>query len=240
MAQQREYIKISGSVEDVIFKNEETGFCVLDLDIGGELVCAVGAMGAVEAGEELELTGYYETHSVHGTQFRVQMCERRLPATSGAIRRYLASGVVKGIGPATAKRIVDRFGDDTLRVIEEDPMRLAEVQGISRAKAEKMAESFKQVFGVRSLMLFLSQHGIDPVKSVAVYKKWGFSAMERIQENPYILSLSEIGVPFSVSDSIADTLSLPKDAPERVRDRRAHARPDWHSTRPSRSVSRQW
>lgn len=216
MAQQREYIKISGSVEDVIFKNEETGFCVLDLDIGGELVCAVGAMGAVEAGEELELTGYYETHSVHGTQFRVQMCERRLPATSGAIRRYLASGVVKGIGPATAKRIVDRFGDDTLRVIEEDPMRLAEVQGISRAKAEKMAESFKQVFGVRSLMLFLSQHGIDPVKSVAVYKKWGASAMERIRENPYILSLSEIGVPFSVSDSIADTLSLPKDAPERV------------------------
>ena len=216
MAQQREYIKISGSVEDVIFKNEETGFCVLDLDIGGELVCAVGAMGAVEAGEELELTGYYETHSVHGVQFRAQMCERRLPATAGAIRRYLAGGVVKGIGPATARRIVDKFGDDTLRVIEEDPMRLAEVQGISRAKAEKMAEAFRQLFGVRSLMLFLSQHGIDPVKSVAVYKKWGASAMERIRENPYILSLSDIGVPFSTSDAIAQTLSLPKDAPERV------------------------
>ena len=216
MAQQREYIKISGSVEDVIFKNEETGFCVLDLDIGGELVCAVGAMGAVEAGEELELTGYYETHSVHGVQFRAQMCERRLPAPAGAIRRYLAGGVVKGIGPATARRIVDKFGDDTLRVIEEDPMRLAEVQGISRAKAEKMAEAFRQLFGVRSLMLFLSQHGIDPVKSVAVYKKWGASAMERIRENPYILSLSDIGVPFSTSDAIAQTLSLPKDAPERV------------------------
>ena len=78
--------------------------------------------------------------------------------------------MVKGIGPATARRIVDKFGDDTLRVIEEDPMRLAEVQGISRAKAEKMAEAFRQLFGVRSLMLFLSQHGIDPVKSVAVYK----------------------------------------------------------------------
>lgn len=217
MTKQHTYIKISGSVEDVIFKSEETGFCVLDVDVGGELVSAVGVMGTVEAGEELELTGYYETHSVHGVQFRVQMCERRLPATSGAIRRYLASGVVKGIGPAIAGRIVDQFGDDTLKIIEENPMRLAEVKGISMAKAEKLAESFKQVFGVRVLMLFLSQHGIDPVKSVAVYKKWGASAMDRIKENPYILSLSDIGVPFSASDAIADALSLPKDAPDRLK-----------------------
>ena len=151
----QEYVKISGCVEEIIYKNEDTGFCVLDVSVDNELICAVGTMVSVEPGEELELTGYFDTHPVHGEQFKVQMVERRLPATSSAIRRYLSSGVVKGIGPATARNIVNCFGDDTLKIIEESPMRLAEVPGISAAKAQKLAGAFAQVFGVRTLMMFL-------------------------------------------------------------------------------------
>ncbi len=212
----QEYVKISGCVEEIIYKNEDTGFCVLDISVDNELICAVGTMVSVEPGEELELTGYFDTHPVHGEQFKVQMVERRLPATSSAIRRYLSSGVVKGIGPATARNIVNCFGDDTLKIIEESPMRLAEVPGISAAKAQKLAGAFAQVFGVRTLMMFLSKYQITPMQSVAIYKEWGTGAMDLIKQNPYILSRASFGISFATADAMALAFHLPPENEDRI------------------------
>lgn len=213
---EREYVELEGSVENIVFSNQDTGFTVLDLNIGEELVNVVGSLLSVEVGEELKLTGYYETHSTYGLQFKAQMYERNLPATSNAICKYLSSGVVKGIGPVTARRIVDKFGKDTLQIIEETPLRLTEIKGITKVKAEKLANDFKEVFGVRALMLFLSKHNINPMQSVMIWKKWGVIALDIIKENPYILCTSDLGINFATSDNIAQSFSIPKDNEERI------------------------
>lgn len=214
---EQEYIKLEGSVESVTFSSNDTGFTVLELNTGEELVCVVGTLPGVEEGEELKLTGYFQTHTTYGMQFKAQLYERSLPATESAICKYLASGVVKGIGPVTAKRIVEKFKSDTFQIIEEAPERLTEVQGINKAKAIKMAEDFKQVFGVRALMLFLSNHGVGPVQSVAVYKKWGNLALDIIKDNPYMLCDSDLNVDFGVADAIASSYLIQKDDMKRVR-----------------------
>lgn len=212
----KEYVELCGSVENIVFANEETGFTVLDLNVGDELVCVVGQMFGVDVGEELKLTGYYDTHKTYGLQFKAQMYERNLPATANAIIKYLSSGVVKGIGPVTARRIVDKFGTDTFKIIEEDPMKLTEVSGITKAKAEKMAEEFKQVFGIRALMSFLSAHKINAMQSVAIYKKWGVVALDLIKQNPYVLVSMDLNIEFQVVDQIAQSLSIPLDNPLRI------------------------
>ena len=213
---EEEYTVLEGSVENIVYQNEQSGFAVLDLKAGEELVCVVGQLFSVETGEELKVTGYYQTHPTFGSQFHAQLYERRLPATAGAICKYLSSGVVKGIGPVTARRIVEKFGTDTLKIIEETPERLAEVSGITKAKTQKLAEDFKQVFGVRALMLFLSQHGLNAMQSVQIYKKWGNTALDMIRHNPYILCTSGLSIPFETADRIAESFSFPKDSLERI------------------------
>lgn len=207
---------LEGCVENIVYANEDSGFTVLDLDAGGELVCVVGTLLSVEVGEELRLTGRYSAHPTYGTQFRAEVAERRLPATASAIRKYLASGVVKGIGPGLAQKIVERFQDDTLKILEETPERLVEIPGISKRKAERMADDFKQVFGVRALMLFLSSHQVNPMQSVQIYKKWGGGALDKIRQNPYILSTSDLHLPFVLADNIAKDFGFPQDSSERV------------------------
>lgn len=216
MAKEEEYLTLCGTVEHVTYTNADTGFTVLDLSADGELVCVVGLLADVQEGEELKLTGRYQAHPTFGMQFKAEVAERRLPATENAICKYLASGVVKGIGPALASRIVERFGTDTLKIMEETPERLAEVSGISKNKAAKMAEEFRQVFGVRSLMLFLQQHGLTPMQSVAVFKRWGAAAQNMIKANPYVLSTSDLGIPFPSADAIARQLDMPPDHTERL------------------------
>lgn len=213
---EREYVELSGSVENIVFSNQDTGFTVLDLNIGEELICVVGQLLGVEAGEELKLTGFYDTHKTYGMQFKAQLYERSLPATSNAIVKYLSSGVVKGIGPVTARRIVDKFGSDTFKIIEEAPFRLTEVTGITKSKAEKLADDFKQVFGIRALMSFLASHHINAMQSVVIYKKWGAFALDLIKENPYILVSLEMVIDFSIIDEIAKSLAIPKDSPMRI------------------------
>lgn len=213
---EQEYVSIEGNVENIVYSNEQTGFAVLDVNVGEEPVCVIGELFSVEVGEELKVTGYYQTHPTFGSQFKAEYYERRLPATENAICKYLSSGVVKGIGPVTARRIVERFGKDTLKIIEETPERLMEISGITRQKTEKLAEDFKQVFGVRTLMLFLQQHGLNAMQSVLIFKRWGSAAMDFIRENPYILSIGDLGIPFDVADNIARSYSLPLNCPERI------------------------
>lgn len=213
---EKNYIKLEGSVESVRFSNPENGFAILDLDSGGDFVTVVGLVGNVEKGEDLILTGEYVTHPKYGVQFKAQMCERRLPATSAAILKYLSSGIVKGVGKATAKRLVEAFGDSTLEVIEKEPYRLTEVKGITKDKAESISLEFQRIFGIRSLMIYFSQFSLPPAAAVACWKRWGQYAKEIVSENPYRLCEEGIDVLFSKAEEIAVSLGIPKDSPSRI------------------------
>lgn len=213
---QQDIEELCGSVEDIIYRNSDTGFAVINLGVGDELVCVVGPLATVEIGEELRVMGKYSSHPTYGYQFKAEAFDRQLPATAGAIMRYLASGAIKGIGPALARRIVDRFGDETLEKIEVDPACLSQVKGISPKKAAALAEEFKHVFGVRRVMLFLAKFGISPTTAVKVWKLWGPDAVRMITENPYLLCDEEIGLPFETADAIADEYEMDHSNANRV------------------------
>lgn len=214
--QERELEEIQGSVEDIIYRNPDSGFAVITLAVTDELVTVVGPLASVDVGEELKVTGNFTSHPTYGYQFKAELFEKSLPATAGAILQYLSSGAVKGIGPGLARRIVDQFGDETLEQIEKDPMVLAQIKGISEKKASELALEFKQIFGVRSVMLFLARFGISPAYSVNIWKTWGLSAVDFISKNPYIICEEEIGLPFETADLIANHLELSPLSPERI------------------------
>ncbi|MDL2233997.1 ATP-dependent RecD-like DNA helicase [Ruminococcaceae bacterium OttesenSCG-928-L11] len=209
--------KLTGTVEHVVYSSEDTGFTVLELDTDGQLVTAVGLMPSVAPGEELILTGRYAAHATYGHQFKVELCERTLPATATAIRKYLASGAIKGIGPKMAIRIVDQFGDQSLEIIEKEPELLTEIQGISRQKALKISEEYKHIFGIRSVMLFLSKYNIEPAAAIRVWKQWGMLAIDIITGDPYQLCSDAVGISFEIADDIAARMDLSPDSPQRVR-----------------------
>lgn len=207
---------LSGTVETVIYANEDTGFTVLELNNGKELITVVGElMGAVE-GEKLTLHGVYTVHPNYGTQFKASACERTLPATAAAIEQFLANGAVKGIGPVLASRLVKAFGDDTLEVMEKEPQRLTEVPGISPSKCEKIAEEVSRLFGVRMVMLFLSRFGIDAATSIEIWKRYGSGTQDLVSENPYVLCDESIGVEFELCDAMAEKLEIPMDSSYRI------------------------
>ena len=209
-------VQVRGTVEEVLFANPENGFAVIELDTGEELLPVVGELCGVEPGEELTITGSYGSHPKFGYQFKAAVYERSLPTDLSAIRKYLASGAVKGIGPKLAGRIVETFGEQTLAILEKDPGRLSEVKGISARKAEELVQEFNQMFGMRMVMIFLSSYGLSSSQGVRIYKKWGPMAVELIKANPYVLCTGEIGVDFEKADKIALSLGLPRDNPERV------------------------
>lgn len=207
---------IEGSVDSIAYKNEVNGFAVLTLDVGGEPVTVVGEIGNVEEGEELRLTGEYTSHPKYGSQFKAQLCERTLPKSVAAIQRYLASGVIKGIGPVLAKKIVKKFGEETFDVFEKQPELLVEVDGITKNKADKFIEEFKNVFGIRTLMMFLSKYAVAPSYGVRAWKRWGLNTLDMLKINPYILCRFGIDLPFDKADEIAQELDIPKDNQNRI------------------------
>lgn len=214
--QKENLTEITGTVETVVYKNEETGFSVLELDRDGELLTVVGELSTVGEGEVLTLLGNFRTHPNYGTQFKAVAAQQKLPASASAILRYLSSGVIKGIGPVLASRMVTQFGDDTLKVLENEPERLSEVQGISPAKCEKLKEELGRMFGMRSVMLFLSQFGINSSTSVSIWKRWGTMAQRMIEENPYLLCSEDIGMDFEQCEAIAIKLKIPPDSSYRI------------------------
>lgn len=216
MKQEQELLTLDATVENVVYKNEESGFCVLDVSAGDDLITAVGEIAVVEPGEEVTLTGYFTSHPNFGEQFKVQVFDRKLPTTARAIRKFLSSGAVKGIGPALAGRIVEMFGEQTLERIEKDPGCLTQVKGISQSIAENLAHEFEKLFGVRRVMLYLEKFGIKATDSVKVWSKWGTFAIGMIEENPYSLCCEEIGLAFSAADEIAEKLELPQNDAHRV------------------------
>lgn len=209
--------KIQGEVDSVIYRNDDNGFAVLMLKWEDELITVVGNMGNVEEGEELVCTGKFVTHQKFGEQFKCEMCERSLPTSPSAIRRYLASGVIGGVGAVLAKRIVDAFGEETLSVIENEPERLTEIDGITLKKAQKISSEFKTTFAVRSLMIYLNSFDIPASVGIKAWKRWGDSAEEMIRSNPYVLCIYGIDLPFVKADAIAGKLEIPKDSESRVK-----------------------
>lgn len=198
---------INGVVEGIVYRNAENGYSVLDISYDGKLITAVGALSCVDVGEELSMRGEWVVHPTFGRQFKVSACERKIPKSAGDMLRYLSSGAVKGIGPATAKKIVERFGNESFEILENSPHLLAQIKGISEERAKEMSECFKNQFAVREVMIYLEKYGMSPSECLSVYKALGSNAVQRITENPYLLCSGQIGLSFSRADEIAAAFS---------------------------------
>lgn len=196
-----------GIAEEIVYRREDTGFTVMDISSEeGELITVVGVLPDISAGEEVHFIGVWDTHQSFGRQFRAEACERTMPTTAAQMLKYLASGAVKGIGPSTATKIVEAFGERTFDILENHPDELAKIRGISRDKAEKMSREFSEQTAVREIMVKLAAFGLSPNECISAYKAFGAHAVKRIEENPYLLCISEIGIPFERVDKLASDM----------------------------------
>ena len=212
-----ELICREGTVHSVIFQNAENGYTVLRLlTEEGEVVTVVGCIPCVAPGEHLTVTGTWEVHPQHGEQLKAQELERTLPEEEEDIFAYLSSGVCKGVGPTTARRIVDRFGLETLDILEAEPERLQEIRGITTKKAMEIGELFRQHMGLRRLMEFLSRYQLPPVLAIRLRQQYGDGAIRVVEKNPYLLSDDVCGVDFSITDTMALSMGFAEDCTERL------------------------
>ena len=208
---------ISGTISHVIYQNEENGYTVLRLVTSdGEAVTAVGSIPFAAPGEDLVVTGRWVSHPVHGDQVEVHQVERYMPTEENEILSYLSSGVVKGVGPATASAIVQRFGANSLMVLEEDPGELTKIKGISPRRAKEIGESFRYQTGMRRLMSFLSSNDLPLSLALRLYRRYGGEALDAVRENPYLLVDELYGVDFAVMDEIALSMGMAGDSRRRV------------------------
>ena len=214
-----ERVTVEGSVDAVIFQNEENGYTVLLLRVDGEdePITVVGCIPCAAAGEGMTVTGVWVNHPVHGPQLSAESVERRLPQEEEDIVCYLSSGILKGVGPATAQRLVERFGADTLRVLEEEPERLKTIKGITSKKAVELSEAFRSLTGLRQVMEFLARYDLPVYLAMAVQRTYGDNALQALRDDPYILSRAQFGVDFAVADAIAISMGFGGDDPCRLR-----------------------
>ena len=208
-----EQTTVMGTVLAVVFQNEENGYTVLRLVTGdGELLTVVGCIPCAAPGEELAATGIFTSHPQYGDQFQAVEVERRMPTDETEILNYLSSGVIRGIGPATAQKLVNRFGAETLDIIEAAPERLQAVKGITDKRAREIGEAFREQMGLRRLMEFLSRYELPVTLSVPLYRRFGADAMAALRGNPYLLAGERYGVEFSACDEIALSMGFSGDA----------------------------
>lgn len=207
---------LSGTVERIVYRNSENGWTVLELESDDELHKVVGTLPAVQAGELLRMTGEWVEHPKFGRQFRVSVCEHSLPEDTESVFRYLASGAVKGVGPATAAALVEKFGGDTLRVIEEEPEKLVQVKGITAARAQKIAQEYREQFGLREVILAFARYGLTPAEALRCWKRWGADTVDTIRNNPYLLCSSGLYISFERADAICMSMDRPADDARRI------------------------
>ncbi len=209
--------KIVGYVDHIVYRNAENGYTVLNLVSKEEEITCVGIFSSIAEGENIEATGDYIEHVTYGRQFKVESFEERAPEDAEAIERYLGSGAIRGIGLALAARIVRRFKDDTFRIIEEEPERLAEIKGISERKAMEIATQVNEKRDLRQAMIFLQQYGITMNLAVKIYNKYGQDVYGILKENPYRLADDIEGVGFRTADEIAVRVGIRSDSDFRIR-----------------------
>jgi exodeoxyribonuclease V alpha subunit len=207
---------LKGSVVRVVYRNEESSWTVLELETENELHKVVGVLPLVAAGEILSLSGRWVEHPNFGVQFKAEYFERHLPVGGDAILRYLSSGIIKGVREATAARIVEKFGDRALEIIENQPHRLTEIKGISPARAKKIAEEYAKQFGLREVIITLGSYGLTPNEGLRCWKKWGSATLEKIKSNPYLLCSSGLHIGFERADKISQNLGIAPDDPLRL------------------------
>ena len=208
---------IQGAISAVVYQNYENGYAVLRLSVGGgQSVTVVGTIPLPAVGERLMVTGRWSTHSSYGRQFEAEFLERLMPQTSMEILSYLSSRIIKGIGPKMAARIVEKFGDETLAIMEREPLRLSEVAGISREKAKLIGEEFHLQVGMRQLMEFFALHHLPAELAVKTYKLYGESTVELLYDDPYLLMDEGLDAPFGAVDRFAIELGVSADDPRRV------------------------
>ena len=211
-------MELTGTVKAIIYRSEDTGFTVLELtNEAGEDMTAIGEMPLAGVGERVELTGQWTEHKTYGHQFRAETCKTLAPATLTALKNYLASGLIKGVGESTAQAIVQTFGMETLDVLEKEPARLAEVPGIGQIRAQTIGASYGAQLGLRDIMLGLQKYGVTIGQAMKLYKIYGELCLAKIEENPYRLIDDVEGIGFKTADAIARNGGVEPDAPYRLR-----------------------
>ena len=214
--EEQKLLRLKGAVENIVYRNEDNGYTVMEIS-DDETITAVGVMPQVGAGDVVVLYGNFTDHKSYGRQFVARTCEVTRPTEAADILRYLASGAVKGVGPYTARKLVDAFGSDTLEVMENHPERVALLRGISASRAEDYAEQLKANAGIRTLMIFLGEYGISNTAAIRIFKTFGAASVKMIQENPYILCDGDFGVSFQNADMIAVRENLGGNSEVRLR-----------------------
>jgi exodeoxyribonuclease V alpha subunit len=211
--------EISGVVERVTFHSDESGFCVLRVKMKGQRddVTVVGSLPTVTAGEWLAAEGWWVRDKEHGLQFKATTLKTVPPTTAEGIERYLGSGLVKGIGPILAKKLVGHFGTDVLAIIEKRPAELQSVDGIGAKRRERIARAWREAKQVREIMLFLHSHGVSTNRAVRIFKTYGEQAIEKVRDNPYALAKDIHGIGFATADQIAQKVGIPKDSINRAK-----------------------
>ena len=218
MAERREERStLQGTVTRITYQNPEGRYTVARLEVDrSQDVTVVGAIFPVGEGEEIRVSGQWRVHPRYGLQFQAEQWEKVEPATLEGIERYLGSGLIKGIGPIYAKRLVSAFGLDTLRILSEEPRRVLGVQGIGKVRAARILHAWEEQKGMRDVMVFLQGHGVGSSLALRIYRAFGAETVARVKENPYCLAREIYGVGFVLADRIARSMGISSDSPLRV------------------------
>ncbi len=209
-------LMIDGVVEAIIYENAENGYTVCDVASAGQLITMTGYMPNLSEGERIEAHGDWVTHPEYGDQFKVEYYERHMPSEEDEIEKYLASGLLPGIGKATAKKIVKMFGAESLEVIEKEPDRLLQISGLTKKKVDEIYKKYTELIGVREVVIFFQRYGLSPSSAVRAYQAFGTQTISKIKENPYILAEHIDGITFMTADALALELGYAKNSYERV------------------------
>ncbi|HHQ4318544.1 TPA: SF1B family DNA helicase RecD2 [Clostridium perfringens] len=207
---------LNGIVESIVFKSSDTGYTVIKFRENNIIHTAVGVLPHVKEGQNLKITGSWVNHSQFGKQFKVEECEEILPTSKDGIEKYLSSGIIQGIGPVTAKKIVNKFGEDTLNILDNNIERLKEIEGIGKKKLATIIESYGEQRELKNITIFLQTHGLSVNQCLKIYKKYGASSVDTVKNNPYILCDEISGIGFKTSDKIARSLGIEVDSPFRI------------------------
>lgn len=210
-------LELKGQIEEIIYRNDANSYSIAVLNTGDIEITIVGYLPFVEEGDTVKVVGKMVVHQDYGEQFKVETFEKLMPETSVALEKYLASGAIKGIGPATARKIIEKFGEESVSIFKFEPMRLAEIKGISKDKAYEIGEEFNEKWELWQIVGFLERFGISANNSKKVYDALGKEAVQKIEDNPYVLVDIVYGVDFYKIDKIALEIGIPKDNDFRIK-----------------------
>ncbi len=207
---------IAGTVEEIIYNNESNGYTVGIIETDDDVVTFTGLFSSISLGEQIEVEGDWKDHPRYGKQFEVKNYKIIMPDSIEGIKKYLASGLIKGVGNATASKIVEEFGEDTFNILQYHPEEIMKVEGIGEKKAEKIVDSFREQLEIKEIMLYLQKYNISPSYGIKIYKEYGSETIEKVKENPYRLTSDIYGIGFKLADKIAEKMGIDKKSEYRI------------------------